>query len=407
MGPSNEALFEFNGYGNNALHVALQSGHDKAGVLLLEAGFDPKKPGSGGQTPLDFILQTELPETFEVLLRLTKDEWPLQRLRWPQIVNAAARGTGASIRMILRAITFGVVEPFRRPSPRPPFGHYTPLLCFCKRWRETTDPLETLSNLFALGEDVNIVDRAGNTPLHLLLLSREEDDHPEQYLQVVHKLLVQYKWPISHKNGNGNTVLHFAACHNDLRLLEMVVMRVDKPTILAVNNQGLTALHCVVNPRIETTRSRDVFESIMDVSHRYPTKPAIDLLVSKGIYVDAKTNVGHTALHMACADKKKIQAVEALLEAGADPGMKDYEGNPALHWANIRSCDTAVLTLLSHGSELHENCYTCDPRLWGLQDPTQRKDMARRMEVEYGVEWTPVADGADLWDDADTEHPAS
>jgi ankyrin repeat protein len=405
MGPANRAIFEVNGDTNTALHIALRSGHDKAGVLLLNTGFDPRKPDFRGNTPLDLILQAELTETFELLLRLTKDQWPLQRLRWPQLVYAASRGTGASVRMILRAMAFGVVEPFIRPKQ--PFFGLTPLHCFSKRWREATDPLEMLSHLFALGEDVNTVDRAGNTPLHLLLLSREEDDDPEQYLQVVHEMLVHYKCPIHHQNVNGNTILHFAACHNDIRLLEMVVKRIDKPTILAVNKQGLTALHCAVNPRIETTGRTDVFEGIMEVSRRYPTKPVIHLLVSKGIYVDAKTNAGFTALHMACADNKKIQAVEALLEAGADAGMKDYEGNPPLHWANVRGCDKAILTLLSHRSELHENCYTCDPRLWGLQDPTSSKDTAKRMEVVYGVEWMPIANEADLWDDGGPGNAAS
>jgi hypothetical protein len=69
------------------------------------------------------------------------------------------------------------------------------------------------------------------------------------------------------------------------------------------------------------------------------------LLLKHGAQVDAPGPFGMTALHMA---GRSPQHVEALLAAGADPSMKNDEGDTPLHFA--LNCQTAQL-LIAKGAD--------------------------------------------------------
>ena len=65
---------------------------------------------------------------------------------------------------------------------------------------------------------------------------------------------------------------------------------------------------------------------------QYGHKEIVQLLISKGANVKAKTDDGRTPLHSAAAKEHKDIA-ELLIEKGADVNAKSNEGKTPLHWA--------------------------------------------------------------------------
>ena len=70
-----------------------------------------------------------------------------------------------------------------------------------------------------------------------------------------------------------------------------------------------------------------------------------NLLLQAGATVDAVTDYGMTALHLAAANGKKNQVVEALLNAGADKAVKNNFGKTALDYAQEENYPAIVKLL--------------------------------------------------------------
>ena len=70
---------------------------------------------------------------------------------------------------------------------------------------------------------------------------------------------------------------------------------------------------------------------------------AIPWLLAQGLDLEARTGPGHTALQIACA-LGKVEAVEALLDAGADPKATSPGGDARAIAAG--EGQTAVVALL-------------------------------------------------------------
>ncbi|MEI7663546.1 MAG: ankyrin repeat domain-containing protein, partial [Bacteroidota bacterium] len=75
-------------------------------------------------------------------------------------------------------------------------------------------------------------------------------------------------------------------------------------------------------------------------------------LLDKGFDVNAKNRYGVTALNFA-ADKGNLDAVNLLLEHGADPNLKDsFYGDTPLGWAIYKKNSPIILSMINHGGDL-------------------------------------------------------
>ena len=381
----------------NALHIALAFYKEEAATLLIEAGIDCSAIDDTLNTPLDIILHTEMKQAFNALLKATQHLWPIQTLRRSHLVDAVTYCKYTTVDMMRHLVRVGAVTPFECSGPVE--GKDTLLHMFCGRWNQVPDPVRFASGLLEMGERVDVQGSHGNTPLHVLLYNRTPYDDSQQYLVLVWRLLIECKEPFDFKNDCGNTILHYAAAQSDLRLVRLVTNHIDARTFFALNKQSFTALHCLANPRCERT-CRALTAAILEVSNCFPSKPVIEYLVSHGMNVNAKTNKGRTALHMASSDRRKPSVVEGLLRAGADVMMPDYEGFTPLHWANTHECDKAVEILLEHGSDLHEGCYTCDPRLVFQECEESAREKLETVRGELGHWHSEVLNEIlEPWDD--------
>ncbi len=92
---------------------------------------------------------------------------------------------------------------------------------------------------------------------------------------------------------------------------------------------------------------------------QYGHKEIVQLLISKGANVKAKTDDGRTPLHSAAAKEHKDIA-ELLIEKGADVNAKSNKGKTPLHWATgtgWQGGDEITELLISKGADVNAKDY--------------------------------------------------
>jgi ankyrin repeat protein len=144
---------------------------------------------------------------------------------------------------------------------------------------------------------------AGQTPLILACLSGS--------LETV-QLLIDAGSELEAKDDiNGYTPLHAAVRNGHVLVAQALLAANADPN--STDNMGGTALH---------------------VAARYDVAEAVDLLAGSGCSLDMQRFSDHfTALHLACKHNQKPDTVQALLSAGADPGLTSRAGYPPAYLA--------------------------------------------------------------------------
>ncbi|MGL4677491.1 MAG: ankyrin repeat domain-containing protein [Brevinema sp.] len=116
-----------------------------------------------------------------------------------------------------------------------------------------------------------------------------------------------------------------AIIRNDAQSVEYMIKHRADVTI--TNNEGLTLLHLVSDPRLAL------------------------ILIKNGADINATNRIGSTPLHWAVSRNYEIIA-KLLLEFGADPNTPDNNGNTPLHFA-INSNEEVILLLIRSGANVN------------------------------------------------------
>ena len=161
------------------------------------------------------------------------------------------------------------------------------------------DSADTVSALLARGFDPNTVDAAGNAGLLLALKASS--------MGVVNVLVNAPQIKVEVRNAADESPLMLAALKGELALCELLIKKNAD-----VNKPGWTPLHyAATNGHLEVMR----------------------LLLEENAYIDASSPNGTTPLMMA-AHYGSPTAVKLLLEAGADPMLKNDQSLSALDFAH-------------------------------------------------------------------------
>jgi ankyrin repeat protein len=130
-----------------------------------------------------------------------------------------------------------------------------------------------------------------------------------------------------------NTALHWAVRGGSVRSVDiarhLITAGVD---VDARNNGGSSALHWASSVAIE-----DISRSLISLLLSPSSDIGMSSSTQTGIYVNTINHAGETPLHWA-VDWLRPHAVEALLDAGADPNKVDVDGNSPLHKIK-KDCD--------------------------------------------------------------------
>ncbi|OXU20262.1 hypothetical protein TSAR_004779 [Trichomalopsis sarcophagae] len=200
----------------------------------------------------------------------------------------------------------------------------------------------------------------GDTLLHSATKTRQHD---------IVRLLISRKADVHAINNEGNTPIICAIENNDEHIVK---------TFLTEGVEAVRSFPLLLHTVIQTKRdkSRRLLELILqqsaaDVDQRdeelegstalhLVCREAMkcdvelaDLLLRKGANVNAATNQGTTALHMAASRKDGESMLRTLLRFDPQLDLRDHCGNTPLHLACSNACTKIVGVLLDAGASVN------------------------------------------------------
>ena len=179
--------------------------------------------------------------------------------------------------------------------------------------------------LFNAGADPNISDEHGDTWLHYAARSYQSTE----VLQAV----ISHGVGVNATNKNNETALIIACERGNKDDINVLLNAGADPNIAAAD--GGTCLHYV------------------DQKFWYTCVEVLQAIISHGVDVNAPNKNNVTALMKAWENGNK-EAINVLLNAGADPNITDFRGNTWLHYAAQNICCTEFLqTVISHGVDVN------------------------------------------------------
>ncbi|KAL1361696.1 hypothetical protein HN51_010029 [Arachis hypogaea] len=199
------------------------------------------------------------------------------------------------------------------------------------------DFMELLLDSFRDELDVNLVNRNGETPIHVAAIH----DHVEA---------IEFSVSIGvNPNAidiNGSTALHFAASNGNLNAVECLL---ECSNVKYVKNRfGKTAFSLGEENKhfhlAETLR----FGDLLFRAARVDDVHALKRLLGEGAWVNRRDQNGWTALHWA-AFKGRIKSVKVLVDHGAWVDAVDDAGYTPLHCAVEAGHLQVAILLIGHG----------------------------------------------------------
>jgi ankyrin repeat protein len=119
----------------------------------------------------------------------------------------------------------------------------------------------------------------------------------------------------------------------------------------AVENNDAEAAKCVLgeHPDAILWRNADGLTGLM-VASKAGAKDAVQALLEEGANTEIQNSRGSTALMFAAYAGKAVVA-QMLLNAGADPNHANYQGDTPLMTAAAEGCKNTLVLLLSRGAD--------------------------------------------------------
>ena len=276
---------------NTILHYAAYKGHFNSVKLLISAGADLNLKNNQGQTALDFARQFGKTEIVKLILEQNnKDNKLLESIE------------SENLELVKQLLESGAnVNCYDKQKT-------TPLISAAFKGNAK------IAKMFIdAGANVNAKDLNRNMAIHVAISKGN--------IEVVKVLLQSDKLYLSVADNNGYTPLILASAFKNFEMVELLLSK--NPGIGFQDNNGNTALHwATVNN----------------------TKDIVSILISARANINKQNNKGFTALHYA-VEKGFVEIVKQLLAAGADLGIVDNEGNTALDIAR-ESGETEIVQLL-------------------------------------------------------------
>ncbi len=246
--------------------------------------------------------------------------------------------------------------------------------------------LVIMKYLISQGADISTLDREGSNLLH--------NAAANGHLDVV-KYLVDHGFDINTEDANGNTAILFASGFDNLELIQYLV---DNGASL--DTESNAGRNCILNSVL--TGNTDIIEFFLDNGFTVNTtnqwgvtplmyasivgnKDIVEFLLEKGADVRAISDNGETALVWATirqhydiaellmekglsyndrseagatmffsAGKSPLEAVNYMIEHGAEPNVEDTLGNIPLHIAAQHSNDEVAAYLIELGADVNK-----------------------------------------------------
>ena len=181
---------------------------------------------------------------------------------------------------------------------------------------------DSVKFLVEAGSYPNLADNNGNTSLHAAVLGGCR--------KKIIQILIDHGADVNTTNKNRETALLLACEERHVGAMNVLLKRGANPNI--TGDDGNTCLHNVVT-----------YECSND---------ALQALIDHGANVNATNHKNQTALMIACL-KGTVDVLHILLKAGADPNIIDIYSNTCIHdVVTLRYGDEVLQTIINHGADV-------------------------------------------------------
>ncbi|TYQ23469.1 ankyrin repeat domain-containing protein [Pseudanabaena sp. UWO310] len=348
------------------LILAARCGHHETVATLLELGATPHHKDGEGLSAFDWATRNHDVRVLDTLKSFGIVETPVSADE--ELLDAAIAGnTDLVIAALAKGANINTRDARRNTKNK------TPLMLAALH-----NHAELVSILLRDGADPTLNDLIGEIPF--LLSGGYNADSLFEYgyqtgrtalmfaLQEGHAaivdLLLEKTSDLNQRDGLGLTALMIASEKGHLEIVKRLVAENADVNVVAKKNSALSiAIDCkheeIAKFLIESGADYQIKDDegqtlLMDVASQ-GSLLLVQLLLEKGLDVNAKCNEG-TALIFALnhynSDKENIEVIEALLAAGADPNLGDYEKGNALTTSIYRASREVIAKLIEAGVDV-------------------------------------------------------
>jgi ankyrin repeat protein len=349
------------------LHYAAERGDVEIVRLLLEKGAYPNARDYRGRTPLHEAAKNGHVDIVRLLLEHGANPNALTFADWGEVTPlyyAAEKGYIEIVRLLVRrGANIGIsplyvataeghvhVVKFLLQQVADPSTVVNDLLITASGYGHT----EVVKLLLEHGANPNAKDKDGETPLHEAAKNGRVD---------VVKLLLNHGADPNARDYRGRTPLHYAAEYGYSDIVRLLLEHGTLSLFDAVTKGDVEGvklwLERGVDPNVNVGGSTP-----LHVAAERGYVEIVELLLSRKwrVEVDARDGRGFTPLQYACfgllhagpvSVGRYRDVVVALLRRGADPDVRDEEGNTVLHWAASRGHGWVVDLLVRYGADLY------------------------------------------------------
>lgn len=270
-------------------------------------------------------------------------------------------------------------------------------------------------------ENVNATDSNGRTALHAIVASKDQTRSPSYKKRCLEILLKAKSLDPNVRDNNGKTALHIAVENDDVEAVHVLLAlaNVDSsikdsnnktPSMLVnahtKNGQRIVGMLRRVSLEKMTTSEiflQNLYQARKDTMTADQIKSMIAEYISAGGDVNGKNKIGETALHIIVqfdwGDMRSV--VHQLLEAGANPLMKDFAGRiPSdvvsdflFPYGNSRTNIKGILSRAEKNEKAQENTSPAapdpvPPALPPLPALPAERTEAKTVEKNHLPKWT-------------------
>jgi ankyrin repeat protein len=161
------------------------------------------------------------------------------------------------------------------------------------------------------------------------------------------------------RTGLGETPLHYLAVENQLRAVILLVE--SGAAVNTVNEVGGTPLseaaslgyEDLVEYLLKQGAALEIpgqHELTLHEAARGGSARIVDLVLAAGAIANEPNDPGETALHLAAEEERRLPALEALLEAGANVSLRNAFNETALDVALREVANACAIALVAKGA---------------------------------------------------------
>ncbi len=225
--------------------------------------------------------------------------------------------------------------------------------------KNAKNTIEFYQYLESLKLDPNVTDTEGNTPLHHLAYSCENEE--------IYDYFLSKGVNANTANSEGNLPIHHAAGRNKLQMVRFLAQKTNQlnaanaagqtPLMIAVERNSPEVISYLLDQGADTnttdkaghTLGYYLIKSYRDVAS---FEQKLNLLTKKGYDPGHLQQDKSTLWHLA-VEKNSVPLLEIINTLGLDINARDDQGNTALHYAAMKANHTDVLRyLISKGADI-------------------------------------------------------